>query len=395
MDLTNFKEEWKYTNISSLFEKTYVTGDAAVSAEDVNPLRMPGHHKANELVFVNGKYAPALSQVVSTETELMILPLKEAMKSTYKEVVRQHLNKSSDYIKDGVHALNGQHMEEGMFIYVHKGVNLQHPIYVYHVLDGRQAPVMAQPRNLIYVDERSRLQLTETYATLGASDSFCNEVLEIVVAQDAYVEYYKLQNDVAHASQVNTTHISQIGRSYVHTVVISLGGGIVRNNMNLILDAANNEAHMYGLYLLKGKTHVDNHTLIDNKQPGCFSNQLYKGIADDAATGVFNGRIMVQPDAQKTNAYQSNKNILLSENATINAKPQLEIFADDVKCSHGCTVGQLDEEALFYLRARGIPKERAEVLLLQAYAADIVAQIKPMSIRAYAERLILEHLSIG
>ncbi|WP_316789554.1 Fe-S cluster assembly protein SufD [Pedobacter frigoris] len=395
MDLTNFKEEWKYTNISSVLEKAYVTAPSEVSAEDIAPLRMPGHHKANELVFVNGRYTPALSQVFSPETELVILPLKEAMNGSFRELVSSHLNKSADYIKDGVHALNTSDMEEGMFIHVHKGVTPQHPIYVYHVLDGRQAPVMAQPRNLVYVAEGSRLQLTETYATLGTSDSFCNEVLEIVVAQDAYVEYYKLQNDVAHASQVNTTHISQIGRSYVHTVVISLGGGIVRNNMNLVLDAANNEAHMYGLYLLKGKTHVDNHTLIDNKQPGCFSNQLYKGIADDSSTGVFNGRIMVQPDAQKTNAYQSNKNILLSYNATINAKPQLEIFADDVKCSHGCTVGQLDEEALFYLRARGIPKEKAEVLLLQAYAADIIAQIKPMTIRAYAERLILEHLSIG
>ena len=395
MDLTNFKEEWKYTNISSLFEKTYVAGAAEVTAQDLDALRMPGHHKANELVFVNGRYAPALSQVLSAETELLIMPLKEALKGSYKELAVKYLNASGEYIKDGVHALNGEHMAEGMFIYVPKGVSPQHPVYIYHVLDGRQAPVMAQPRNLIYADQASRLQLTETYATLGSCDSFCNEVLEIVAAQDAYVEYYKLQNDAAHASQVNTTHISQIGRSYVHTVVITLGGGIVRNNMNLVLDAANNEAHMYGLYLLKGKTHVDNHTLIDNKQPGCFSNQLYKGIADDSSTAVFNGRIMVQPDAQKTNAYQSNKNILLSDNATVNAKPQLEIFADDVKCSHGCTVGQLDEEALFYLRARGIPRAEAEVLLLQAFAADVVAQIKPMAIRAYAERLILEHLSIG
>lgn len=395
MDLTKFKEEWKYTNVSSLFEKTYVSGSAEINVVDIDSLRMPGHHKANELVFVNGRYAPSLSNVLSTTAEMVILPLKEAENSPYRDLIAKHLDTSSEYIKDGIHALNGTHKDEGLFIYVHKGKTPQHPIYVYHILDGRQGPVMAQPRNLIYADEHSRLQLTETYSTLGGSDSFCNEVLEIVVAQDAYVEYYKLQNDSANASQVNTTHISQIGRSYVHTVVVTLSGDIVRNNMNLILDAANNEAHMYGLYLLKGKTHADNHTLIDNKQPGCFSNQLYKGIADDFATAVFNGRIMVQPDAQKTNAYQSNKNILLSDNATINAKPQLEIFADDVKCSHGCTVGQLDEEALFYLRARGIPKEKAEVLLLQAYAADIVAQIKPMAIRAYAEKLIYDHLSIG
>jgi Fe-S cluster assembly protein SufD len=177
--------------------------------------------------------------------------------------------------------------------------------------------------------------------------------------------------------------------------VVSLNGGVIRNNLNLILDAAGNETHLYGLYLLKGKSHVDNHTLVDNKQPNCFSNQLYKGIAGDASTGVFSGRIIVQPDAQKTNAYQSNKNIILSDQATINTKPQLEIFADDVKCSHGCTVGQLDEEALFYLRARGIPKEAAEVLLLEAYAADILVQIKLEPLRNHVAELIYEHLSIS
>ena len=253
---------------------------------------------------------------------------------------------------------------------------------------------MAQPRSLIYVDENSTLKLTEVYATLGKADTFCNEVMELVVQQNAVVEYYKIQNDVTNASQVSTTHITQTGRSYVHTVTITLNGGIVRNNMNLVLDAPGNETHLYGLYLLKGKTHADNHTLIDNRQPNCFSNQFYKGIADDFSTAVFNGRIMVQPDAQKTNAYQSNKNILLSDNATINTKPQLEIFADDVKCSHGCTVGRLDEEALFYLRARGIPKAAAEVLLLQAYAADILDQIKSDPLRKYVEKLIYKHLSL-
>ncbi len=393
-------EEWKYTGVSSLFEQSYAASLKSgvlndISAEELDALRIPGYHKANQLVFINGRYAPALSSILSPPSEMIVLPLKDAAEGEYKNIIAAQLNKSSDYIKDGIHALNGALIHDGLFIHVNKGQSPQHPIYIYHILDGRQQPVLAQPRSLIYVSENSKLQLTETYKTLGSADSFSNQVLEVVVAQDAYLEYYKIQNDGRQASQVSTTHISQIGRSYVHTVTVSLSGALLRNNVNLVLDAANNEAHMYGLYLLKGKSHVDNHTLIDNKQPGCFSNQLYKGIADDSSTAVFNGRIMVQPDAQKTNAYQSNKNILLSDEATINAKPQLEIFADDVKCSHGCTVGQLDQEALFYLRARGVPKEQAEVLLLQAYSADIVAQIKPMAIRAYVEKLIFDHLSIA
>lgn len=387
-------EEWKYTGVSSLFEPAYRSVKHMLTATDIDALRMPGHHKANELVFVNGLFDATLSSILSNSNELTVLPLKDALNSEYKDLIIRQLNKSAEYIKDGIHALNGAFIEEGVFVHVHKGKVPQHPLYVYHVSDTRQGPVLAQPRSLIYVDENSKLQMTETYATLGGTDSFCNEVLEMVIAQNAFVEYYKIQNDLTTANQVNTTHITQIGQSYLHAVTVTLNGGIVRNNLNVILDAPGNEAHLYGLYLLKGKTHADNHTLIDNRKPNCFSNQLYKGIADDSSTAVFNGRIMVQPDAQKTNSFQSNKNILLSDNATINTKPQLEIFADDVKCSHGCTVGQLDEEALFYLRARGIPKGQAEVLLLQAYAADILAQIKPMAIRAYVEKLVYEHLSI-
>ncbi|MBB5439223.1 Fe-S cluster assembly protein SufD [Pedobacter sp. AK017] len=391
-------EEWKYTGISNLFDREYnltsAVLESTVTVADVDAIRLPGHKTANELVFVNGHFNTALSNIRSSETELTVQPLTEAAQGTYKTIVAAHLNKSSTYIKDGVHALNGAFIAGGVFVYLHKGKLPEHPLYIYHILDGRAEHILAQPRSLVYVDESSTLKLTEVYASVGTSDTFCNEVMELVVEKNAYVEYYKIQNDRANASQVSTTHITQIGRSYVHTVTITLSGNIVRNNMNLVLDAPGNEAHLYGLYLLKGKTHADNHTLIDNRQANCFSNQFYKGIAADFSTAVFNGRIMVQPDAQKTNAYQSNKNILLSDNATINTKPQLEIFADDVKCSHGCTVGQLDEEALFYLRARGIPKAEAEVLLLQAYATDILDQIKSEPLRKYVEKLIYKHLSL-
>jgi Fe-S cluster assembly protein SufD len=224
-------------------------------------------------------------------------------------------------------------------------------------------------------------------------DSFTNEVVEIVVKDNAILEYYKIQNDRANGSHVGTTHIRQIGKSYAHTVIVSLDGGMIRNNTNIVMEAAGNEAHMYGLYLLKGNSHVDNHTLVDNRMPNCFSNELYKGVMDERSTGVFSGKIFVRPDAQKTNAYQTNNNILLSDNATVNTKPQLEIFADDVKCSHGCTVGRLDEEALFYLRARGISKEHAQAMLLKAFAESIIEQIKIEPLKDYAEQLIVDRLA--
>jgi Fe-S cluster assembly protein SufD len=178
-------------------------------------------------------------------------------------------------------------------------------------------------------------------------------------------------------------------------VVISLNGGIVRNNLNVVLEAEHCEAHLYGLYFPAGQTHIDNHTVVDNVKPNCLSNELYKGILNDSSSGVFNGKIFVQPNAQKTNAYQSNKNILLSDSASVNTKPQLEIFADDVKCSHGCTVGRLNEEGLFYLRSRGINEKMAKSLLVHAFAIDILEHIKPEPIRMYVDHLISERLEFN
>ncbi|MEI9935391.1 MAG: Fe-S cluster assembly protein SufD [Ferruginibacter sp.] len=239
-----------------------------------------------------------------------------------------------------------------------------------------------------------RVEIVETYATLGDTESITNQIMEIIVEQDANLAYYKIQNDAHHASQVSTTHIRQVGKSYVHTVTVSLNGDIVRNNLNVIMEAPFCESHLYGLYLQKGKSHIDNHTIVDNAVPNCLSNELYKGILDNDSTGVFNGKVFVRKDAQKTNAFQSNKNVLLSDKATVNTKPQLEIFADDVKCSHGCTVGSLDDEALFYLQSRGIPQQASMSLLLQGFATDVLEKIKPAAIRAYVDQLITDRLTI-
>jgi len=387
-------EEWKYTRISSLFNKEYnfpaAKTPTSMSWKDMEDIRLPGYQRSNELVFVNGEFSFPLSTIRSDQ--LLVMPLEEAAQSEYRDTVINYLGHSGKYLKDGINALNTAFIKGGIFIYVRKGQIVEQPVYIYNITDARSGNILAQPRSLVYVGENAQLQLVETYTTLGMNESFTNQVMEIVVEKDARAEYYKIQNDAAHTNQVSTTHIRQIGRSYTHTVTISLNGGLVRNNLNLVLDAERCEGHLYGLYLQKGQSHIDNHTVVDNVKPNCFSNELYKGIIDDSATGVFNGKIFVQPQAQKTNAYQSNKNILLSDNASVNTKPQLEIFADDVKCSHGCTVGRLNDEGLFYLQPRGISEKIAKSLLLHAFAFDVLEHIRPEPIREYVDKLISERL---
>jgi Fe-S cluster assembly protein SufD len=389
-------EEWKYTRISGLFNKEYKfpvqDAPASLSATDINPYRLPGHENANELIFINGVYSASHSVIRSKE--LVVLPLEEAAAGAYKEIVDANLGHSSKYLKDGINALNTAFVSGGVFIQAAKGKIVAQPVYIYNISDARLANVFAQPRTLVHIGENAQVQIAEAYMTIGASDSFTNQVIEVVVEKDAIVEYYKIQNDNSQASQVSTTHFRQTGKSVVHSVTVSLNGGIVRNNLNMVMEAEYCESNLYGLYFLGGKGHIDNHTVVDNVKPNCLSNELYKGIMTDEASGVFNGKIFVRQDAQKTNAYQSNKNVLLSENASVNTKPQLEIFADDVKCSHGCTIGQLDEEALFYMQSRGITQKTAKSLLIHAFATDILEHIKLKPICDYVEHLISERLEV-
>ncbi len=387
-------EEWKYTRVGSLFNKEYQLAPypaPSINTTDISAFNLPGHENSNVLIFINGIYSEHFSVIRSNE--LIVMPLEKAAVNEYKTIIDQHFNHSSNYLKDGIHALNTALIQGGMFVYAQEKKIIKHPVYIYNITDARVSAVLSQPRSLIYIGAQSQITIAETYHTLGDSESMTNQVMEIIIEQDANVSYYKIQNDESQASQVSTTHIRQIGKSVVNTVTISLNGGIVRNNLHAILEAPHAEAHLYGLYFQQGQSHIDNHTIVDNAVPNCLSNELYKGILNDNATGVFNGKIFVRKDAQKTNAFQSNKNILLSDTAGINTKPQLEIFADDVKCSHGCTVGTLDEEGLFYLQSRGIPYKTAISLLLQGFAMDILEKIQSEAIRSYVQELIIQRLT--
>jgi Fe-S cluster assembly protein SufD len=387
-------EEWKYTRISGVLNKDFSYADAAtaVTKADVDGVRLPGNVTANELVFVNGIYHGELSTIRSSADELVIMPLSEAVKGEYKTIIDSNLGHSAKYHTDGINAMNNAFAYQGLFIAVKKNKAVQHPLYCYYINDARTVNVLSLPRTLMHVGVNAEVFLVEEEITLGTSDSFINRVSEIVVEENANVHIYKIQNEDSHSSCVKTTHVRQLGISKVNSVTITLNGGVIRNNLNFILDAPGCESNMYGLYCVKGETHVDNHTIVDNQMPNSLSNELYKGIIDENATGVFNGKIFVRKDAQKTNAYQSNKNVLLSDTATVNTKPQLEIFADDVKCSHGCTVGRLDEEALFYLNARGIGDKEAKALLLHAFASEILEKIELEPIRQYADEIISERL---
>lgn len=387
------EEEWKYTRIGSLFHKDLLPRpESRISRKDWDAVRLPGGEEGDELVFVNGRFDGQHSVIRSED--LVLLSFEDALEKGYREQLEQHLGHSGRYLRDGVNALNTALMDGGIFLYVPHGRRPERTLFIYHIVDNRSQPVLAQPRSLCILSSRSVCSIVETYHTLGGQDSLLNQVLEIVVEQDAHLSYYKIQEDRPGANQVSTTHIRQVGKSQVDAVTITLGGGMVRNNLNIVMEAGHSEANLYGLYLVTGESHVDNHTVVDNVATDCLSNELYKGVLDGKATGVFNGKILIQPHAQKTNAYQTNKNILLSETASVNAKPQLEIFADDVKCSHGCTVGQLDEDSLFYLRARGVPERQARALLLRGFAADVLEHIRIEALRKHVDRLITERLHV-
>lgn len=386
-------EEWKYSNVASLINKAYeIDSPSTITAADLDSLQIP-NLSGNILYFVNGQYRADLSRIVSPVSEVQIMSFREAI-TEQSEAVGAYFSRLADFQDNAFTALNTAFASDGVFIRVPDGQTVAEPIIMRFITDARQNSVAAQPRNLIIVGRNADVKVAEAYRTLGDEASFTNAVTEVVVAREARVEYYKVQNDTDQSYHIGTTQVRQADNSLFYSTTVTLNGGFVRNNLNIVLDGEHCEAHMYGLYLPNGKQHIDNHTLVDHAKPNSYSNELYKGILEERATGVFNGKIFVRPDAQKTNAYQSCKNVVRSPDATMNTKPQLEIYADDVKCSHGTTTGQLNDEALFYMRSRGIPKEQAQTLLMYAFAEDVMNKIKIAPIREYLEGVVAEKLAM-
>ncbi|MDQ3194361.1 MAG: Fe-S cluster assembly protein SufD [Bacteroidota bacterium] len=375
-------EEWKYTNLNPILKHDFQT-----TIHDADPLSRDeikdfflDEENVNRLVFVNGQFNEKFSKVITQNEQVFVGSLLEG-RIKLGEVIEKHFSKYADYKNNSLTALNTAFAKDGAFIHVGKNMNVSEPVQIIFVSDSRKESFMSQPRNLYVMEEGSNIKITEEYFSIGEKHNFTNVVTEIFCDKNSNIERYKIQNDGDNSYHIGTTQVMQEKDSRFSDTTISWGGAITRNNLNSFFNGSNTECHFYGLYLLTGRQHVDNHTLADHAMPHCYSNELYKGIIDDKATGVFNGKIMVREDAQKTNAYQSNGNILLSEDATIYSKPQLEIFADDVKCSHGATTGQLNNEEMFYLQSRGIGKDEARILLLNAFAGDVIDSVKINSLR--------------
>lgn len=390
---TTRNEEWKYTRIKPVVNHTYKMAGPGyqlrLKPEDIQPFKIAGE-EVNLLVFENGIYNPALSSLRESIPGVVIGSIGQSLTHP---AVSENLSHFADYNAESLVALNTALFQDGAFVLIPDNATFKNPIQILYINDSREEKYAVYPRTLVIVGKSSHVQLIESYHSLNTVNSFTNAVTEVIAGENSDVDLYKVQSEDTLAYQVNFTQVDQERNSNCSVHTLSLNGGFIRNNLNYLMKGSNCESHMYGLYILAGTQFVDNHTFVDHAVPNCYSNELYKGIMADRSTGVFNGKIMVRQDAQKTNAYQSNSNILLSDDATIYTKPQLEIFADDVKCSHGATTGQLDMEALFYLRARGIGEEQARSMLMFAFAGDVLNTIKIEALKESMLQLIAQRFN--
>ncbi len=389
------EEGWKYTSLNALQKTDFSIFPKQVNTLEYKDVKEYFIHEIDtyKLVFIDGVYSSNLSETTHDGVDICLMS-SALNKPMYKQIIDVYFNKIASQ-DESLTTLNTAFSREGAYIYIPKNKMPKKPIEILHFATGNEASIMLQPRNLVIVEENAEVQIMERHQSLTANEVLTNSVTEIFAAKNAIVDYYKIQNDAAEASLIDNTYINQKDKSVVNVHTFSFGGKLTRNNLNFFQNGEYIDSTMKGVTILGEKQHVDHHTLVHHIEPNCESHQDYKGIYDENATGVFNGKIIVEKLAQKTNAFQQNNNILISDKATINTKPQLEIFADDVKCSHGCTIGQLDEEALFYLQSRGIPKKEANALLMYAFANNVLASVRIPELKARINKLIANKLGVN
>ena len=387
-------EEWKYTSLNSLLKNDYSVfpkGDASVEFKDVKQYFL--HEiESYKIVFIDGAYSSFLSDTTHEGVDICIL--SSALKQPKYKMVVDHYFGTVAAKDDSLTSLNTAFSKEGVFVNIPKNVVLPKPIQILHFSTGNEKEIMLQPRNLIVVGENSHVQIYERHQNLSDNVVLTNAVTEVFAHKRAIADIYKIQNDKTTSSLIDNVYVQQKESSIVSINTFSFGGNITRNNLEFHQEGEHITSNLNGITVIGNKQHVDNHTLVHHKQENCESHEMYKGIYDDASTGVFNGKVIVDKLAQKTNAYQQNDNILIGDKASINAKPQLEIFADDVKCSHGCTIGQLNNSALFYLQSRGIPAKEAKALMLFAFCNDVVEKIKIPGLKPRINKILAEKLDV-
>ncbi|MDA0194045.1 MAG: Fe-S cluster assembly protein SufD [Bacteroidetes bacterium] len=391
----NKNEEYRFTRLTTLLERSFNLSqqnpEQSLTKDQIDG-RMMKDIDGSSLVFLNGVYSKEQSVIASEHQDITIDSLQDAIKYD-SECFEHYFNKTKSYGNDGFLSWNTAFTETGVKISVESNRTYEKPIVLNFITDATGQQFIGNPRILIQIGENSEITFLENFKTIGDFPAFNNLALEIISEKASRVKYIKIQDDGDNTIHMSNSMVYQTDACNVSMFAFTFSGKMVRNNLNVVVDGEGCEANMYGLYLLNGTTHADNHTVVDHRKPNSVSNELYKGILDDKSRGVFNGKIYVRQLAQKTNAFQSNNNILLSNDATINTKPQLEIWADDVKCSHGCTTGQLDDEQLFYLRSRGIDKDRAIGILLQAFANDIFDKTPVKELRSYLEEIVMDRLN--
>jgi len=389
------EEAWKYTSLEALIQKDYALFPKSESSIELNEVKKYFLYDTDtyKVIFIDGVYSPFLSN--TTHDGLDVCLMSAALsKPKYRQLIDTYFNKIAPE-DDSMTALNTSYAKEGAYIYIPKSVVAEKPIEIIHFSSGNETALWLQPRNLIVVDENAQVQIIERHQSLKEHPVVTNSVTEIYVHQSAFLDYYKLQNDLPSASLIDNTFIVQEKNSHASVHTFSIGGKLIRNNLRYFHKGEHILSTLKGVTILHDKQHVDHATLVHHAQPNCESHQDYKGIFAERSEGVFNGQILVDKIAQKTNAFQQNNNILLDDKATVNTKPQLEIFADDVKCSHGCTIGQLDEEALFYLRSRGIPKKEAKALLTYAFANNVLESVQLPSLKKRINGQIAKKLGVN
>ncbi len=387
---TRKDEAWKYTSLNAMMREDYALFPKAETTIQLKKVKKYFLYEIDtyKVVFIDGVYSPFLSD--TTHDGLDVCLISAALsKAKYRDLIHTYFNKTTNK-EDSLTALNTSYTQEGAYVYIPKSVVAEKPIEIIHFSTGKEKALWLQPRNLIVVDQNAQVQILERHQSLKEHNVVTNSVTEIYAHQDAFVDYYKIQNDLSTASLIDNTYISQEKNSNVSVHTFSLGGKLIRNNLNFYLKGENCHSTLKGVTLLEDQQHVDHYTLVDHISPNCESHQDYKGVFSEGSKGVFNGKIHVDQLAQKTNAFQQNNNILLDDKATVNTKPQLEIFADDVKCSHGCTVGQMDDDALFYLMSRGIPKKEARALMTYAFANNVLESVELPVLKKRINKLIAQ-----
>lgn len=390
---TQKDEEWKYTNISSLLKHNF---SSAQIKEDVAPDTINkflfDKLEHSLLVFVNGIYSSELSKITDLPKGVEVGSIAEAIRSD-NPIVKKHLGNYAKNENYFFTTLSSAFIKDGAFIYVPDGKVVEDPIHIIFITNSGSEKIITQPRNLFVAGKNSQVTIIEHYVSDENAVYFTNSVTEIVADENAIVDHIKLQEESKKAFHIARMEVDQERSSNFSSHLISHGAEISRNDFNARFNDEGSECMLNGLFMIDDEQLFDAHTMIDHAKPHCNSHEHYKGILRDKSKGVFNGKVMVRQDAQKTNAFQQNNTILLSDDAVMNTKPQLEIFADDVKCSHGATIGKLNDEAKFYLKSRGIGEEAATAILIHAFASDVITSIKIPALRDYLEEIITKRFN--